>query len=423
MWVTLPSSPPRGRLWVMLAVLCLGAFLASSSSIAVSPFLLNMASDLDTDLAAVANLVAFQSITWGIASLLAGALSDRLGRKPLLVVGLVILLLSGLAVSASSTYAWVVLWRLIGGIGGGTFMGAVFAAAADLFPPAERGRSLGWVITGQSLSLVLGVPIITLLGSWGGWRGAIALHSAVVLVAAVAVWLLVPNGTTNRARERPASGESVLRLLRPKVVALLTAGTAERICYGAVAVFLPTFFLTAYGVTFETLAIALVVVALGNLVGNVVGSQLSDRVPSRAVMSAVSLLATGGMALPVLLLRPGLLPSIALGFLYTFVDALVRPSLFAAISEVSSRSRGAVMGLNITFSSFGWLGATVVGGWLISGWGFGALGALAAAAGVAGAAAAALSWALPQADVGPATLTPALSQRCLMHDTSHLKQE
>lgn len=392
--VTLVDTKRLGRRGAMLSVFSLGAFLASSSSIAISPFLLNMASDLNTDLAAVGNLVAFQSLTWGFASLLAGAASDRLGRKPLLVVGLLILMVSGLAVSASPTYAWVAIWRLVGGVGGGTFMGAVFAAAADHFPPAERGRSLGWVITGQSLSLVLGVPIMTLLGAWGGWRGAIGLHASVVLVAALAVWLIVPGAPAHRAKRPPASG-SVLRLLGPKVISLLVAGTAERICYGAVAVFLPTFLLTVYGVTFQELALGLVVVALGNLVGNVVGSQLSDRVPSRPLMSAISLLATGAMALPVLLLQPGLLPSVALGFLYTFVDALVRPPLFASMSEISSRSRGAVMGVNITFSSLGWLGATMVGGWLITGWGFGALGSLAAVAGVLGAVAATLSWALP----------------------------
>ena len=69
----------RGR---MLLALCFATFLVTGNGVAVSPFLLDMARDLRTDLAAVANLVALSSITWGISSLFAGAASDRIGRRP-----------------------------------------------------------------------------------------------------------------------------------------------------------------------------------------------------------------------------------------------------------------------------------------------------------------------------------------------------
>jgi MFS transporter, DHA1 family, inner membrane transport protein len=370
----------------MLSALALGSFLVSASAISISPFLLQMAADLRTDLAAVGNLVAFQSVTWGVASLLAGTASDRLGRRPLLVTGLSVMMLSGFGVALAADYPTIVAWRLIGGLGGGAYMGTVYAAASDNVPVAERGRAMGWVITGQSLSLLLGVPVMTLLGAWAGWRGAVGIHAATMLLATAAVWSLVPRVARPTARKSSAESPPVLALLNFRAAALLGAGTTERVCYAAVVVFFPTFLLTAYNPSFPQLAVALAVVALGNLAGNLVGSIVSDRVRSRIRSSAIALLATGGLALPALVLQPGFLPSVGLGFLYTFADALVRPSLFAAMTELSSRSRGAIMGLNITFSSFGWLGATAVGGWLITSFGFGGLGSFAAAAGLTGAA-------------------------------------
>jgi DHA1 family inner membrane transport protein len=168
----------------------------------------------------------------------------------------------------------------------------------------------------------------------------------------------------------------------------------ERVCYAGVVVYFATYLLTSYAVSLQELAIALALIAIGNLVGNFVGSYLTDRLPGRLLLAAASLVITGALALPMLLGQPGVAISIVLGFAYTFVNALGRPPLLASMSEVSNEARGALMGLNITFSSFGWLGAAGLGGWLIVAYGFPSLGILTAITGVAGGVLAALSWLL-----------------------------
>jgi hypothetical protein len=93
----------------------------------------------------------------------------------------------------------------------------------------------------------------------------------------------------------------------------------------------------------------------------------------------------GLLALPLLLWQPGLLASIALGFVYTAVNAVGRPALLASTSEVSNEARGALLGANMTFASFGWLGAQAAGGWLIGTVGFPVFGVLTAVSGLIGA--------------------------------------
>jgi predicted MFS family arabinose efflux permease len=157
-------------------------------------------------------------------------------------------------------------------------------------------------------------------------------------------------------------------------------------------VYLATYLLTAYALSFQELAVALALVALGSLVGNFIGSYLTDRIPGRLLLAAGSMIATGLLALPLLLWQPGIWVSTLLGFLYSLINALSRPPLFASLSEVSSEARGALMGLNITFSSFGWLGASAHGGLLIVSFGFSSQGLLAATTAVLGGLLAALSW-------------------------------
>jgi DHA1 family inner membrane transport protein len=379
------SAATPQRVTLMLGALTLGAFLTTSSGATRSPFLLDMAHDLDTDLMAVANLMAAMSVTWGITSLIAGTASDRLGRKAILTGAIVLVAVAMAGVGLAGSYSAAVLWVLAGGVGGGSFMGTVFATVSDHVPPARRGGSLGWVMTGQSLSLVLGVPLATIIGAQAGWRGAHLTFAGLTVLVGLAMLLLVPRRGAYQVTARDAAAAAPLKtIMTPRILSLLISGTTERVCFAAMSVYLATFLISTYGVPLEGLAVALLLVTLGNLVGNMVGGQLADRVRSRELLYAASLAVTGLVAVPLLLWTPGLEISIGLGFVYTLANAIGRPSFMAALSSVPEAVRGTVLGLNVTFASVGWIAAATVGGWLIAGSGFGSLGLFCAASAALG---------------------------------------
>jgi MFS transporter, DHA1 family, inner membrane transport protein len=375
---------------VMIGTLSVVTFLVTGAGITLAPFLLDLARDFGATLTAVANLVGLMSISWGIMSVTAGAASDRIGRRPVLAAAVVTLGMARLGLTLSHSYAAAVMWQLLAGVGGGAFMGTVFATVSDRVPGPQRGRALGWVITGQSLALVAGVPLVTLIGGFGGWRVAISAHAATALLAAVAVWLAVPGGATV-----PAAGGARAEwrgVVGIRILALLLASTAERTCFAAMAVYLATFLLTTYGVAMGALAVALALVALGNLVGNVLGGWLADRVRARPLVFAVTSLVTGVLGLPLMRWHPGVALSVALGFAYSLANAAGRPALIAALAEVPATVRGAILGLNITTSSIGWIGAAALGGLLVGRHGFASLGLLSAAAGALGTLLALIAW-------------------------------
>jgi predicted MFS family arabinose efflux permease len=377
--------------WGMLATLAVVTFLVTGSAVTLAPFLLDIARDLGSSLAAVANLVALMSVSWGVVSVTAGAGSDRVGRRPVLVAAVLTLGAARLGLALSHSYGAAVVWQLLAGVGGGGFMGTVFATVSDHVVPAQRGRALGWVITGQSLSLAVGVPLVTLLGALGGWRVAMASHAGTALVAATAVWLVVPGGSRGSARAE-RSRARLRDLVSLKIIALLLANTMERTCFATMAVYLATFLLTTYGVGMHALALALALVALGNLAGNLLGGWLADRVAARPLIFAVASAVTGVLALPLMLWHAGVAASVTLGFAYSLANAAGRPAVMATLSEVHSAARGAVLGLNVTMSSVGWLGAAALGGWLVAGHGFESLGVLTAAAAGTGALLAVVAW-------------------------------
>jgi predicted MFS family arabinose efflux permease len=368
----------------MLITLCAANFTVTSSGSATAPFLQPIADDLATTLPAVAHLFAVQAITWGTAALVTGTFSLRLGRRAVLVASLALMSATRVGFALSPSYAVALTWQLLSGVCGGAFMATVFAAVSDHVPAGMRGRALSLVITGQSLSLVLGVPLVTLLGMLGGWRQALAVHGVLTLLIAIGVRLATPPDPRSHA-EAHHTKVPLVALMRPKLLALLAAGTTERVCFATLAIYLPTYLQRAYGISFGTLALALAVVALGNLIGNLTGGRLADRTRSRGVVLAVSMVLTAGLAIPTLMWKPGLAVSMALGFAYCFANASGRPVLMATLGEMPKEVRGALFGLNVTTASLGWLLAGSTGGWLIASGGFTGLGAFCAAMALLGA--------------------------------------
>jgi MFS transporter, DHA1 family, inner membrane transport protein len=379
--------PPSRMPWALLAAACLGMFAASSSGTTRAPFLIDMARDLETSVPVVANLVAVTSIAWGASSLFAGTASDRWGRRPFLIGGPVALALCLACVAASRSLLGVAAWATLAGACAGAFTGVLMAEAAARVPDRQRGRALGWVMAGQSLALLLGVPLAAWIGASVGWRGVHLCVAGAALAAAI--------GLAATARRRSVDGPPRLSsaarpgwraALSGRVVRLLAMGVAERVCYGLAVVYFATFLQATYGLSLAAIAVPLAVFAVGAILGTILGGQLADRLPDRRRTFAGAMFGSGLVALALFGWTPGLAGSVALGFGYVLVNAVARPSLMASLAEVPEEVRGAVLGLNVTSASLGWLGAAALGGWMMAVWGFAGFGPLAAAIAMLGGA-------------------------------------
>lgn len=378
-----PRFPPLP--WALIASACLAMFATSSSGATRSPFLLDMARDLDVSLSLTANIMAMTSISWGVASLIAGPLSDRHGRRPFLIGGAVGLALGTVGVAASASFAGVAFSATAAGAAAGCLSTAMVTEVSSRVEDRQRGRALGWVLSGQSMALLLGVPMAAFAGAHIGWRGVNLCVAAIVLLSALGLFLTTRRPVAVRAGPRTAA-PSYRGALTPVVLRLLCMGVAERTCYALGVVFFATFLQAAHGVTVAALALPLAIFATGNILGTVLGGQLADRLGNRLLVYAGALLCCAAAALPLFLWAPALWVSVAFGFAFTMASAVSRPALMASLSNVPDEVRGTVLGLNVTASSFGWLFGAALGGVVVALWGFGGFAPLAAGFALLGAA-------------------------------------
>lgn len=369
--------------WALIGAACLGSFATTSSGTTRAPFLLDMARDLDVSMPLVANLVSLTSVSWGVASAFGGWLSDFIGRRPLLVASPFALALCLVAQALSDSFFWVGVWATVAGACCGAFTGVVLAEVSGRVVDSQRGRALGWVMSGQSLTLLIGVPMAAAVGSLIGWRGWLICLGGLSLLACVSLFATVGRGTAGHMR--PAVRPSFRAALSPRVLGLLSSGIAERICYGLAAVYFATFLQATYHLSLIELALPLAVFAIGNVAGTILGGQLADRLRDRLMVFAVTMALSAVAALVLFLWHPSLEGSVALGFVYVLLNALGRPSYMAALASVPENLRGTVLGLNGTTASVGWVGAAALGAAIISWDGFEGFGPLAATLALLGA--------------------------------------
>ena len=127
-------------------------------------------------------VVSVYAFSAGAAGLLAAGFADKYDRKKLLLffyTGFVIgTLLCGLATS----YAFLLVARLVTGLFGGVIGSIVFAITTDLFPMSKRGRVMGFVQTAFAASQILGLPSGLYLSNHWGWNAPFFMIVAVSIM-------------------------------------------------------------------------------------------------------------------------------------------------------------------------------------------------------------------------------------------------
>ena len=177
------------------------------------------------------------------------------------------------------------MWATAAGACAGAFTGVIMTEASARTADRQRGRALGWVMAGQSLALLVGVPLAAWIGSSIGWRGVNLVVAGVAVLAAISLFV-----TTLRPAPGAGSGTargSMRGAMTGPVMRLLSMGVAERVCYGLTVVYFATFLQATYGLTPAGVAIPLGLVALGNILGTVLGGQAADRLADRSRTFAV----------------------------------------------------------------------------------------------------------------------------------------
>ena len=202
-----PTTTLSSRAW--LALLMLVVCLPRVTIDAYLPALPRMADALHASDAQLQLTLTWYMAGYALSMLAAGPLSDRYGRRPVLLGGLALYVLATLACALADGVGMLVAARVLQALGGcsGTVIGRVIVR--ERFPTAAQGALLSRISTGMALSPVLAPLAGSVVADALGWRGVFALLAAAGALACALVARHLPE--TQAPRPAPAHERRLVR--------------------------------------------------------------------------------------------------------------------------------------------------------------------------------------------------------------------
>lgn len=201
--------------WHVLSVLVVSLLVVVLDNTVLNIALPTIQRDLDASQdelvwAVDSYILAFAALlfTWGV-------IGDRIGRKRVLVIGLIIFGLASAACAFSPDAQWLIWLRVVMGIGGAAVLPTTLAIITVVFPPHERGKAIGVWGGAVGAAVALGPVIGGLLlqnPSWSrwltgnDWGSVFLINVPVVLVGVIAILRVVPETKNPQPRRLDITG-------------------------------------------------------------------------------------------------------------------------------------------------------------------------------------------------------------------------
>jgi len=343
-------------------------FIIGTDLFVVSPLLPSIAHRFSITPSTAGLMVAAFSIMYAIGAPLFGALSDRMGKRMMIFIGLLGFTVGNALTGLVLSFPLLIASRVLAGLSAAAVTPSIYAITGDVAPAEGRGGWLAIVGSGLLMALWAGAPIGTLVAQIIGWQVVfvgLAIISLVLMVLNQRVW---PKSKPVQSGISGGSARSSLRTVLADVSVTALWGAAVYGLYTYLGTGLRLYDHFSTGLVAATLIVFGIGVTAGVLYWwGLAGCWGASRVSTVSLVGLGILLAVVG-----LLFHTGawLFPVF---ILWSFVGYAFFPAFQARLAKEFSDRRGMAMAWNNTALYVGITLGSLIGGWVITKWPFGDL--------------------------------------------------
>ncbi len=361
--------------YLVVFSLWLLVFSASSQIMIISPILPQIGEELGIADTLLGTLVTAYSLTLGLFAILSGPVSDKIGRRRILLMGTGIMTVALVCHYLVVDYVSFLAVRVFSGVAGGILSGAAVSYVGDYFPYNRRGWAVGWVMSGSAFGQIFGIPMGVVLAGQFGFKAPFYLFAVTMALTYLLIRLRLPQPPI-RKRKGPLTLRGAVRdywaMLKRKEIA--AASLAFFLMFLGVSIFVvyfPTWLERSVGFTPNQIASLFLVGGVANVLAGPQAGRISDRM-GRKLIVLLSCVGLFFVMLSTTVVIRSLWMAYPLFFLIMVLVAM-RISPFSALltALVPDHNRGSLMSLTVALGQVGFgLGGALAGPFYAE-WGYG----------------------------------------------------
>jgi YNFM family putative membrane transporter len=354
-----PASAPfpyRGA----LVALVVGTIGALSAIYCTQPILPELSADFHVDAPTAGLTLSLMTAALAVALLIYGPLSDRVGRRPVLIGSCLGMAVPSFGAMLAPTFSWLLVCRLGQGVLAGGISAVALAYIADEFPRERIGLAVGTYTSAMVAAALVGRVGGGLLTAWLSWRVMFGVFGGLAVIGAALFATLLPASRRfNRSGTlRSAYAGGGVHLRNPRMLGIFAVGFALLFSFMGFFTYLsyhlagPPFRLPLWALTLIYGVYAMGVI--GPFAGN-----LSTRVGRRPVLVGGLIILAAGL----LLTLATRLPVVIAGCVVLALGMFCAQSVANAyVSDQAHQARGAASGFYLfCYYVGGTLGVQLVG--------------------------------------------------------------
>jgi DHA1 family bicyclomycin/chloramphenicol resistance-like MFS transporter len=344
------SGSAEATPWRLLTLLTAMTAIGPVTLNILVPALPRLATVLEADIGTVQLTLSLFLLSLAGAQLVLGALSDRFGRRPVVLAGLVLATLASFAAIVAPSAGWLVAARVAQALGAATGIVVGRAIIRDLYSRDRAAAMLGLVTTAMVLGPMLAPAIGGVLDTAFGWRAIFVFIAVLTLMVLLwAVWDLPETRP-----ERPPGPSTLWRDCRALAGSAPFLGYVLAITLGTIPFFAfigggPHVVVSIMSRSSAEYGFWFMVTSAGYMSGNFIASRISQRIGApRMVMAGLLLEAAGGCVMvavtffiphggPAVIFLPQILVSVGNG--------IMMPNAMAGAVSVRPDAAGTASGI------------------------------------------------------------------------------
>ena len=283
---------------VVVYLVALAAFMGPFTQTVYAPILPDLPARFDSSPLVVNLTISVFTAVLAVMQIVYGPLTDRRGRRAVLLPGLALYAAASVACAFAPTAAALVLFRAVqaAGIAAGSVVATT--VIGDLFAGAERGRAMATFQMMVALGPVVGPVVGAFIAVRGGLTAIFLTLAALAVAILAAQAALVPETRPPLAAGAPGVSlrdfTSILADARGGAISAL--GAVQYYAYYCFLVFLPDILRARYGLGVERTGLAFLPLSLSLVVGSVLGGRAQERWPGARLLLVTSLLNAASLA-------------------------------------------------------------------------------------------------------------------------------